>query len=85
MHDTSTRTWRAGPWTFFIAVFAWTWGFWLAGIATGMGTTNVTGMALALLGLLGPMIAASPSPSCGSSFLPVHWCWTAVGPHLPRP
>ena len=43
------------PWTFVIAVFAWTWTFWLIAILAGLGTGEPEGMLLALGGLLGPM------------------------------
>jgi membrane protease YdiL (CAAX protease family) len=46
----------SSPWLYFIAVLGWTWFFWLLVILTGQGTDTPSGMLLAVLGLLGPMV-----------------------------
>ena len=57
IRETNTsRTWLKSPWSFVIAVFAWTWTFWLIAILNGIGTQTPEGMGLALCGLLGPML-----------------------------
>ena len=54
--NTTSRDWLKSPWSFVIAVFAWTWTFWLIAILNGLGTNTPQGMGLALCGLLGPML-----------------------------
>lgn len=45
------------PWLFFGVTYAITWSSWLAAIALGVSFESVTGLALLLLGLLGPGVA----------------------------
>lgn len=41
---------------FFLVVFGWTWGFWFAAAALGVSAVAPPGVALEVLGLLGPML-----------------------------
>lgn len=45
------------PSSFFAAVLAWSWGFWLLSIFVGHGLTTAIGTAFGFVGLLGPMVA----------------------------
>ena len=54
---TLSRAWLKSPWSFVIAVFAWTWTFWLIAILNGIGTqTNPKVCCWPSCGLLGPML-----------------------------
>jgi len=44
----------ANPVVFFVVTFAITWGFWIPAIVFDLAFDNVLGLALLLLGLLGP-------------------------------
>ncbi len=46
----------ASPWLFFGAVFAWSWGFWIAMAASGTSLQSAAGKTLELVGLAGPML-----------------------------
>jgi len=54
--STSSTSRFSSPWLYFIAVLSWTWFFWVLAILTGQGTDTGSGMLLAVLGLLGPMV-----------------------------
>ncbi len=41
---------------FFVLVFCWTWSFWIGAAASGASAQSISGMALIVLGLLGPML-----------------------------
>jgi uncharacterized protein len=43
-------------WLFFGLVFCWTWSFWIAAAVLGVSAQSPLGMALEVLGLLGPML-----------------------------
>lgn len=46
----------AGPGLFFIAVFCWTWSFWIPAAASGVSVQTSLGRLLLVFGLLGPML-----------------------------
>ena len=54
--NTTLRSRLSSPWPYFIVVLGWTWFFWVLAILTGQGTDTTSGMLLAVLGLLGPMV-----------------------------
>jgi membrane protease YdiL (CAAX protease family) len=41
---------------FFVLVFCWTWSFWIAAAVLGVSAQSALGIALEVLGLLGPML-----------------------------
>ncbi len=43
-------------WLFFVAVFCWTWFFWILAAALGISAQSPLGAILEVLGLLGPML-----------------------------
>jgi membrane protease YdiL (CAAX protease family) len=45
-----------GPWPFFILALCWTWFFWILAAATGTSARSPWGIALVVVGLLGPML-----------------------------
>jgi membrane protease YdiL (CAAX protease family) len=51
----STST-LSSPWLFFVAVFGWTWLFWILAALLGQGMNTAAGAVLLLLGVLGPMM-----------------------------
>jgi len=46
----------SSPWVFFAATFTWTWLFWILAILLGLNMDTTAGVALLLLGVLGPMV-----------------------------
>ncbi len=46
----------ASPWSFFVFVFCWTWFFWILAAAWGISAQSPLGIALMIVGLLGPML-----------------------------
>jgi membrane protease YdiL (CAAX protease family) len=48
-------------WLYFVIAFGWSWLFWLTAVVLGFSMNSGAGVALALLGLLGPMIAGVTS------------------------
>ena len=43
-------------WLFFVVVFSWTWFFWILAAALGISARSPLGIALEVMGLLGPML-----------------------------
>jgi hypothetical protein len=54
--NTTLRSRLSSPWFYFVAVLCWTWFFWVLAIVMGQGTDTGSGMLLAVLGLLGPIV-----------------------------
>ena len=44
------------PWSFFIFVLCWTWFFWILAGVQGISAHSALGIALVVVGLLGPML-----------------------------
>jgi CAAX protease family protein len=53
----SSRTFVPSPSLFFLAVFSWTWCFWLSAAGLGISAQSNLGKALLVGGLFGPTIA----------------------------
>jgi membrane protease YdiL (CAAX protease family) len=53
---TSPPTTLSSLWLFFVLVFCWTWSFWIAAAVLGVSAQSALGIALEVLGLLGPML-----------------------------
>jgi membrane protease YdiL (CAAX protease family) len=52
----TTRPKLAKPWIYFMATFIWTWFFWGLAILAGASMESGQGVALLLLGVIGPMV-----------------------------
>lgn len=52
---TTSSSPRSSPWLFFVAVFAWSWSFWIAVAGLGISVQSTAGVVLELIGLAGPM------------------------------
>lgn len=52
----SSRSPLCSPWLYFVVTFAWTWFFWGLVILLQLSMESAGGLALLLLGLLGPML-----------------------------
>ena len=50
------RSTLSSPWLFFVLVFFWTWFFWILAAALRISAQSAMGIALEVLGLLGPML-----------------------------
>ena len=46
------------PLLYFVFALGWSWAFWVLDIALGLSTETPSGNVLALIGLLGPAVAA---------------------------
>lgn len=53
---TSSPSTLSSLWLFFILVFSWTWSFWVVAAVLGVSAQSTFGIALEVLGLLGPMV-----------------------------
>lgn len=47
---------RSRLWLFFVLVFCWTWFFWVLAAVLGISAQSTLGIALEVIGLLGPML-----------------------------
>jgi uncharacterized protein len=47
----------SSPWYYFAIALGWSWLFWFVAILLGLSIESPAGLALGLLGLLGPMVA----------------------------
>ncbi len=54
--QTSRTPLLASPWPFYVFVFCWTWSFWILAAASGISAQSALGIALVVVGLLGPML-----------------------------
>jgi hypothetical protein len=54
---TSSTSKLSNPWLFFAVTFAWTWSFWILAVLLGLSADTSAGLAMSLLGVLGPMVA----------------------------
>lgn len=52
----SSRSPLRSPWLYFVVTFAWTWFFWGLVILLQLSMESAGGLALLLLGVLGPML-----------------------------
>ena len=59
--STSSVSRLSNPWYFFSLALGWSWFFWILAILLGTGVKTALGIVLALLGLLGPLVAGISS------------------------
>ena len=57
----SLKSIRSSPWAYFALALGWSWLFWILVILLDLSVETPLGLVLALLGLLGPMIAGLTS------------------------